>query len=362
MQDKAQAYLQLSQDTASQITGSYQSWTAFLATAGRLYKYPFPEQLMIYAQRPEATACAEYDFWNKRMRRYVRMGATGIALVDNSRGRPVLRYVFDVADTSRLDDGLDPNLWKYREEHRDAVTAALESRFDVPGTDGLTDQLEQIASKLAAEYWDEYQKDIIRIVDGSFLEGYDAFSISAAFRNAASVSIAYTLMSRCGLEPEHYFQYEDFLSIFDFNTTDTVTALGAAVSQSSEQVLRQIERTVKQYEREKSAERTTDHEEHTDLHPVGGLPLSQSGPTGAAGPGPGEIREDAPAVLEGTPPGGVELHGGEGDAVQPPVGDRGRGEQPSGTVDAPAGEERRSDGTAEGHLIAGLQHVHRDAR
>ena len=157
---------------------------------------------MIYAQRPEATACAEYDFWNKRMRRYVRRGSTGIALVDNSRGRPVLRYVFDVADTGRLDDGLDPNLWKYQEEHRDTVTAALESRFGVSGADGLTDQLERIAAKLAKEYWNDYHEDIIRTVDDSFLEGYDDFNIGAAFQNAAAVSITYTLMSRCGLEPD----------------------------------------------------------------------------------------------------------------------------------------------------------------
>ena len=123
---------------------------------------------MIYAQRPEATACAEYDFWNKRMRRYVRQGSTGIALVDNSQGRPVLRYVFDVADTGRLDNGLDPNLWKYREEHRETVTTALEARFGVPGDKGLLDQLERIAAKLAKEYWNDYHEDIIRIVDDSF--------------------------------------------------------------------------------------------------------------------------------------------------------------------------------------------------
>lgn len=339
MPGKAQAYLEMSQHTASQITKSYLKWTDFLSTAGRFYKYPFPEQLMIYAQRPEATACAEYDFWNQRMRRYIRRGAKGIALVDNSQGRPVLRYVFDVADTGRMDDrGLNPNLWKYQEEHRDVVAAALENRFGVPDKYGLADQMERIAGKLAGEYWEEHKEDILHIVDGSFLEAYDDFDTGAVFRSAAAVSTAFTLMSRCGMNAQGYFSHEDFLNIFDFNTPDTVTALGAAVSQSSEQVLRQIESTIKRYEREKSAERNVDHGEHTDLHPGGRLPLSQSGPAGTAEPGPGEIREDAPAVLEGTPPRGVELHDGGGDPVQPPVGDRGRGEQPSGTVDAPAGE------------------------
>ena len=310
---------------------------------------------MIYTQRPEATACAEWDFWNQRMRRYIRRGSKGIALIDNSRGRPVLRYVFDVADTGRKDKkGLNPNLWQYREEHQDAVTAALENRFEVSGADGLAEQLEKIAAQLAEEYWTDHQYDILHIVGGSFLEEYDEFNIGAAFRNAAAVSITYTLMSRCGLEPENYFQHEDFLSIFDFNTRNAVTALGMAVSQSSEQVLRQIERTVKQYERTKSAERSTEHEERADLHPGGGLPVSQRGPAGAAEPGPGQVREDAPAVLEGASSGPVGGHDDGRDPVPPPVGDRGRGEQPVGDYDAPAGEGGGGHGAAESQRPDGV--------
>ena len=208
---------------------------------------------MIYAQRPEATACAEYDFWNRRMRRYVRRNSVGIALIDNSGGRPVLRYVFDVSDTGGGKDAPPPYLWKYEDEYREAVTAALEARYGVSGTNGLEDQLETIAAQLATDYWNEHQRDILGIVDGSFLEEYDDFNIGAAFRNAATVSITYTLMSRCGLEPQEYFQHEDFMSVFDFNTRATVSALGMAVSQTTEQVLRQIEVTIKKYEREKLA-------------------------------------------------------------------------------------------------------------
>ncbi len=153
------------------------------------------------------------------MRRYVRRGATGIAIIDNSGSRPFLRYVFDVADTGGGEE-TRPKLWKYREEYQDTVSAALEQRFDVSGSD-LVEQFEKIAAQLAAEYWDDHQQDILLIVDGSFLEEYDEFNIGAQFRNAAAVSIAYTLMSRCGLEPENYFEHEDFLSIFDFNTQDT---------------------------------------------------------------------------------------------------------------------------------------------
>ena len=309
---------------------------------------------MIYAQRPDATACAEYDFWNQRMRRYIRRGSRGIALIDNSRGRPVLRYVFDVSDTGRMDNGLNPNLWQYREEHRDAVTAALEERFDVSGESGFTGQLEKIAAQLANEYWNDHREDILHIIDGSFLEGYDELNTGAAFRSAATVSITYMLMSRCGLEPDNYFQHEDFLSIFDFNTQDTVTELGTAVSIGSEQVLRQIERTVKQYERTKSAERSMEHEERADLHTGGGLPVSQRGVAGAAGPGPGQVREDAPAVLEGAPSGPVQPAGLEGDPVHSSAGDRGHSQQPSGEHDAPAGEGGGGHGTAEGQQPDGV--------
>ena len=309
---------------------------------------------MIYAQRPDATACAEYDFWNQRMRRYIRRGSRGIALIDNSRGRPVLRYVFDVSDTGRMDNGLNPNLWQYREEHRDAVTAALEERFDVSGESGFTGQLEKIAAQLANEYWNDHREDILHIIDGSFLEGYDELNTGAAFRSAATVSITYMLMSRCGLEPDNYFQHEDFLSIFDFNTQDTVTELGTAVSIGSEQVLRQIERTVKQYERTKSAERSMEHEERADLHTGGGLPVSQRGVAGTAGPGPGEVREDAPAVLEGAPSGPVQPAGLEGDPVHSSAGDRGHSQQPSGEHDAPAGEGGGGHGTAEGQQPDGV--------
>ncbi len=353
--NNVQAALQMADSAARQITSSYQEWTAFLATAGRLYKYPFPEQLMIYTQRPEATACAEWDFWNQRMRRHIRRGSRGIALLDNSRGKPALRYVFDVADTDRKDEkALNPNLWQYREEHQDAVTAALEDRFEVSGANGLLDQLEQIAVQLAEEYWTDHQYDILHIVDGSFLEEYDELNVEVAFRSAAAVSITYALMSRCGLEPENYFQHEDFLSIFDFNTRDAVTALGMAVSQSSEQVLRQIERAVKQYERTKGAERSAEHGEQPDLHPNGGLPVPERGPAGTAGPGPGQVREDAPAVLEGTPPGPVGDHDNGRDPVQPLSGDRGHSQQPSGEHDAPAGEGGGGHGTAEGQRPNGV--------
>ena len=348
MANKLQAYAQLADHTAGQITASYQAWTAFLRTAGRLYKYPFPEQLLIYAQRPDATACAEYDFWNERMRRYVRRGSTGIAIIDNSGGKPFLRYVFDVSDTGG-DEETRPWLWQYQEEHREAVSAALAQRFDAPAGDvSLPEQLEKIAVQFMEDYWYEHKQDILDIVDGSFLAEYDAYNIGAQFKSAAAVSMTYVLLSRCGLEAENYFRHEDFLNVFDFNTPDTLAELGTAVSQGSEAVLRQIEVTIKKYEREKSAERSAEHGEQADVHADGGRSDPQPDPGGAAGPGSGQVREDAPDVSEGTPSGAVQPPDAEGDAVPAPAGDRGHGQQPVGADDAGAGGSGGGDGAVEG--------------
>ena len=346
MPSKVQLYAQMADRTAEQITGSYQKWTAFLTTAARLYKYPYNEQLMIFAQRPEATACAEYDLWNKQMRRYVRRGSKGIALVDTSSDQPKLRYVFDVSDTGGGENSRRPYLWEYRQEHREVVSAALEQRFDVSGESGLADQLERVAAQLVDEYWHDNRRDIVGIVDGSFLEDYDEFNIGAAFRNAAVVSTTYALLSRCGMQPGDYFEHEDFLNVFDFNTPQTVAALGTAISQSSELVLRQIEVTIKNYEREKIAERSESHE-RTDLHPQRGLSDSRPEPDRAAASPAGQVRQDAEGLPEGASSGAVEQPAAVREAVPPSAGDRRGSEQPAGTDDAGADEVGRRDGSAE---------------
>ena len=346
MPSKVQFYAQMADRTAEQITGSYQKWTAFLTTAARLYKYPYNEQLMIFAQRPEATACAEYDLWNKQMRRYVRQGSKGIALVDASSDQPKLRYVFDVSDTGGGENSRRPYLWEYRQEHREVVSAALEQRFDVSGENGLADQMERVAAQLVDEYWHDNWRDIVGIVDGSFLEGYDDFNIGAAFRNAAVVSTTYALLSRCGMQPGDYFEHEDFLNVFDFNTPQTVAALGTAISQSSELVLRQIEVTIKNYEREKIAERSESHE-RTDLHPQRGLSDSRPEPDRAAASPAGQVRQDAEELPEGASSGAVEQPAAVREAVPSSAGDRRGSEQPTGTDDAGADEVSGRDGSAE---------------
>ena len=219
MPSKYQEYRQMADTAERQLTSSYKSWTQFLRTAARLYKYPYNEQVMIHAQRPDATACAEYDFWNKKMGRFVRRGSTGIALIDTSGQKPQLRYVFDVADTGEREHSRPMHLWQFRAEHEDAVAATLERNYDVSGSNGIVEQMESAAAQLAKEYWKDHKRDILYNIDDSYLDGYDEFNTEVQFRNAAKVSITYMLMSRCGLEPEAYLEPEDFMPVFDFNTS-----------------------------------------------------------------------------------------------------------------------------------------------
>ena len=351
MPSKLDFYAQMADHTAKQVTGSFGEWTAFLETMGRLYKYPFHEQLMIFAQKPNATACADYDLWNKQMGRYVRRGSKGIALIDTTGDNPRLKYVFDVSDTGGRDNSRRLNLWEYKDEHQDAVTASLENRFGVSGEKGLADQLEQIASKLVTEYWNDNRRDILGILADSFLEEYDDYNVEVAFRNAATVSTTYTLMSRCGLNPADYFEHEDFLSVFDFNTRDTIAVLGSAVSNSSEQILRQIAITVKNYEREASlqnqAERTQSYGEQFELHAERGLLDPESDLERDRDEALGQVRTDEEEIPAGAQTSAVEQHDTVRDPVPPSEGDRRDSESKDGTVDARTDEAERHNGGTE---------------
>ena len=344
--DKVLSYTILSGDTARQITASREEWTNFLRLSGRLYKYPFAEQLLIYAQRPEAEACAEYDFWNKRMQRYVRRGSKGIALIDQNSGQPRLKYVFDVADTGGK---RKPYLWKYDEQrHSETVGAALEQEYGVSESLGLAGQLKEIAEGMAAEYWEQNRQDILGEVIGSALSRLPEEDIAAEYVDAARVSIAYTLLSRCGLAPELYFENEEFLSIFDFTTPATVAVLGAAVSDCSEQVLRQIEIVVKTYEREHKQERIEQNErsagnERADIPAEGRLSIAgvEYGRVGNANAG--QIRPAAAEVSAGAEASPVDKPFRERSAEQTPAGSGGGGQPQAGTVDERNVSESRAD-------------------
>ena len=347
MPTKAEMYAQMAEQVAAKLTDSWQEWTGFLTTAARLYKYTFQDQMMIYAQRPDATACAEYDLWNDKMGRYVRRGSKGIALVDDTDDRPRLRYVFDISDTGTREHSRTPWLWQLEEQHKGPVSAMLEHSYGASGDD-LPQQIIDVAGKLAGAYWEDHRRDFFHIVDDSFLEEYDDYNIEMQFKAAATVSISYALMSRCGLELERYFDHEDFITISDFNSPATIGALGEAVSQSSEQVLRQIGVTIRNYEREHTAERSMNHGEQSDLHPQRRLPDSEPDLERTAVGAPGQVRTDAESVPEGAPAPDLQSAADEREAVPAPAGDRQDSEQPFGTDDAPAGEGSGSNGSTEG--------------
>ena len=255
MPSKTEEYLALAQRTANGLTRYWESWTDYLTTASRLYKYPFADQLMIYAQRPDATACADFDIWNNRMNRYVRRGAKGIALLDESSGFPRLHYVFDVSDTGVRRNSRDPEVWQLGPDLVQPVSEMLAATYGISG-ERVSQQLADVAGKLVADYWDNNGGDIRAIVDGSFLMDYDSAGLEMQFKSAAAISITYTLLERCGFEPDGYFDKDSFQAIYNFSTPDTVYTLGAAVSDISREVLRTVERAVKTTIRRRNNERS----------------------------------------------------------------------------------------------------------
>ena len=349
MPDKVQFYREMAEQTAQQLTWDISAWTGFLKTAARLYKYPFHEQLLIYAQRPDATACADYDLWNNTMRRYVKRGSHGIALLDTSRDRPQIKYVFDVSDTGGGEYSRRLNLWEYRDEHYAPVSQMLSDRYGIDDGRGIEDQVNSVVSQMVSQFWDDNLGDIFDIVDGSYLADYNEFEIGVAFRSAATVSTTYAILERCGLHPESRFNYYDFLSVFDFNTPSAVSILGTAISQISERVLRQIEVTIRNYEREKSAERSQSNE--PDLSTERGLSDPEPGRTGDL-PAHREVRENAEEVPAGEPTPAVESDDSVGNPVPAPAGDRADRKRAAG-ADAPGdGGEGRRDGAPEGRRPA----------
>ena len=325
MPAKVDTYLDLAREAALGLSGSVGAWTAFLDTASRLYKYPFADQLMIHAQRPEATACASYEVWNDTMRRYVRRGAKGIALLDNSGDAPRLRYVFDIADTGTRRSSRPFSPWEINDGNLEAVSSALEDSFGAERGVSLASQLEAAAALLVDEYWMGNSRDILDIVDGSSLEEYDDFNIGVSFRDAAAVSIAHTLFRRCGFEPENYLEPQDYEAVFEWDAPEAVTALGTAVSEISGQVLRQIERTVRREERSRT--------HGTELYDERRSIAARAEPArdGANRP----LREAETALPQGAPAHPVEPDGTERDAVAAPPRDRSGG----ATADRPDAAE-----------------------
>ena len=356
MPSKTEEYLALAQRTANGLTRYWESWTDYLTTASRLYKYPFADQLMIYAQRPDATACADFDIWNNRMNRYVRRGAKGIALLDESSGFPRLHYVFDVSDTGVRRNSRDPEVWQLGPDLVQPVSEMLAATYGISG-ERVSQQLADVAGKLVADYWDNNGGDIRAIVDGSLLMDYDEAGVEMQFKSAAAISVTYTLLERCGFEPAGWFDKDDFRAIHEFSTPDSVYALGAAVSDMSREVLRNIERTVKTTIRRRNAERSQYEyeQQERDLLDRRGLPAPEPDPEPAP-EAAGQVRQAAPDVPERPSPGAVQHDAPEREPVPAPDGDGADGREPdaadhgatSETEPGP-GQGAESDGVGAAH-------------
>ncbi len=347
MPSKTEEYLALAQRTANGLTRYWESWTDYLTTASRLYKYPFADQLMIYAQRPDATACAEFDIWRNRMNRYVRRGSKGIALLDESSGVPRLHYVFDVSDTGVRRNSRDPEVWQYNDDLKQPVSEMLSKTYGISG-ERISQQLADVAGKLVADYWDNNGGDIRAIVDGSLLMDYDEAGVEMQFKSAAAISVTYTLLERCGFEPAGWFDKDDFQAIYNFSTPDSVYALGAAVSDMSREVLRNIERTVKTTIRRRNVERSQYEyeQQERDLLDRRGLPAPEHDPEPAP-EAAGQVRQAAPDVSDEPSPGTVQHDAPEREPVPAPDGGGADGRKPDAADHGTASEADPGPGQGE---------------
>ena len=356
MPNKTQEYLNLAQQTAKELTRYWENWTDYLTTASRLYKYNYADQLMIYAQRPDATACASFDLWNDRMNRYVRRGSKGIALLDQSSSVPRLHYVFDVSDTGVRRNSRDPEVWQLGPDLMQPVSEMLAREYGVHH-ENLGQQIADVCGKLVDSYWDNNSGDILDIVDGSLLMDYDEAGQEFQFKSAAAISITYTVLERCGFEPAGHFDRDDFQAIFSFSTPAAVYALGTAVSECSRDVLRNIERTVKTTIRRRNVERSQYEyeQQERDLLDRRGLPAPEPDPA-PAGESTGQIRQTAPDSPDEASPGAVQFDAPVGDSASAPVGSGTDRREPdaadhAGTAEAEPGSEQRaaSDGVGAAH-------------
>ena len=356
MNAKERFYSGMAKETINRITANKDNWTSFLTTMARNYEFTYPEQVMIYAQRPGATFCKPYEEWNdEKYRRYVRRGSTGIALFVTNRDKPYLRYVFDVADTGTRRSSPELKPWEVTNKNRAYVMDTMERTFGVKADGLLEAQLEEIAQGLASEYWADNRKQFLDIVANSFLEEYDELNIEVAFKRAVANSVSYAMYCRLVENPDNYFEHEDFLNVFDFNTRQTVNTLGTAVNAISSRMFQEIEKAIGEYEQNRAAERSADYERN-DLQTGRGLqnPEHQTGERGNETFG--QIWQDAQSVSGAEQSDAPERHDSDGEPVPASVGDRGHSEVQSGTADGSVsgeepgtGQSDKSDGVGAAH-------------
>lgn len=398
MARKLQLVSQLADQTAHDVTRGVDNWKNYLDSASRLYKYKFEDQLLIYAQRPDATACASMELWNEKMRRWVKAGSKGIALIhENENGRPRLEYVFDVSDTRPVRGARMPYLWEMREEHHPAVVAALEKQYGVGSQQDLGSRLMETASSIVEEAYPEYLRDLAYDAENSFLEEMDDLNREVCFRDTLTASVQYTLLTRCGLDASDYLEDDDLRGITEFSTPAALHHLGDAASTISMGILQEIGRTIRSFDREQineqqkkkekplenaadigytkdtrnfntlkreNQERSIQHD-RADIQEERGLSDTGSGDGrgGRSGGNPvREIRASEADLPEGTPPRDVHLHVADGEAYAAPETDRRAGtgaDRPDGSHNDEAERSGRgTEGARPDGLGAGGQQLH----
>ena len=370
---------ELAQQNARWVSNSPKDWMNYLDVAARLYRYSFKDTLLIHAQRPDATACAELEVWNKKMNRWVNRGAKGIALLDDASPRAKLRYVFDIADTHLVQGGRTPILWRIDySEHQQMILDHLADTYALTQTDSMNAALMELAQQLTAENLEEAMDGLEYEVTDTFLEGLDEDNLRVRFRELMTNSIFYTLSRRCGQEPLEVLDDEDFIRIVDFNQLPVLTFLGNAVSEQCEAVLRDIGREMQKIYRKEVTEhlaKTADSLYNTstgfstlkretetniteggkpygtDLSPQGGLPVSEPDRTGQADEH-WEVRDAAQDLSEGEQEELVSEYADERQVESASGADRRAGGEPDGRTNRES--EREVSGSEQGNRTDGM--------
>lgn len=334
---------QLAHQTAKELNRSPQKWMDCLQTAGRLYQYPFADQLLIYAQRPNATACAYMEQWNEKMHRWVNAGSTGIAVIRSQNGERRLGYLFDIADTHPVKGAKQPWTWHLSPEYEAVVSQAFAEQYGTVALEDIPSQLMEYAARAAAEHRKEYLSDMQYRKTNSFLEELDDQSTEVTFRNLLTASVQYMVLSRCGLDPSGYLNEDDFRAITNFNTPRMFYHLGNAVSQTGKEVLQTISRTIRNAVRTAQMQEALEKEEGSIDNAGNHIPndgrLSDSRIRTAQVEQTGEIRADAGAVSEAGAQRDLYRASADGGTGQAPQGDRAESDRTDGTAHQPDGKQ-----------------------
>ena len=367
MAAKYQLITELYRRTGRDVTRNPQAWQGFLSSACRNYKCRFDEQLLIYAQRPDATAVAEIGTWNRLFKRWVNKDSKGIAVFDPKGRRNTLKYYFDVSDTHEGYYGSRPvPIWQMDKRYGQPVMERLADRFG--GTEGgdLADFLMQTAENAVEDNLPDYLAQLKDCTENSFLEELDGFNIEVIYNRLAANSVAYMLLSRCGLDADGYFEREDFLDITNFNTPATLNAIGIATSDISEMALREISAairnvqieargqnrtfardTISQYDKGRKQPERSEYNERNHLHETGGLSYSRPNITDRARASAWQVRFDAQGLSGAAQEGGLPQPADVGRAERTPAPDRADSSFQTGTTDEAARSRAGSDGRTE---------------